>query len=216
MWHFPTKKKQKSCKESDLPRMADLVGDRGLLDLSTNSEVLRCWIPEKGKAALVEISTQTGTVAAKYLREFLVVYLYGMHELLKMQAEKIGLYFVPPVVLNADEPPRVMYSRTRTVECIPGLGKNIVPLKIHLPQRIKEDLQLLADRVGIPLSQFVREILISHFFGQTFWPDRLQKWTKEQEHIATEWEQKLREANIFRYSQDCADEIDGDLVVERL
>ena len=64
MWHFPTKKKQKSCKESDLPRMADLVGDRGLLDLSTNSEVLRCWIPEKGKAALVEISTQTGTVAA--------------------------------------------------------------------------------------------------------------------------------------------------------
>lgn len=132
-----------------------------------------------------------------------------------MQAEKIGLYFEPPVV-TADEPARIMYSRAPTVECIPGLGKNIVPLKIRLHQRIKDDLQLLADRAGIPLSQFVREILISHFFGQTFWSDRLQKWTKEQEHIATEWEQGLREANICLYSQDCGDEIDGDLVVERL
>ena len=106
-------------------------------------------------------------VAAKYIREFFVIYLYGMHELLKMQTTSEGLYYVPPPEplkeeQHDNEPDQVVfYSRTSTVECIPGLGKNIIPLKVFLPVRIKDDLQKLADRVGMPLSQFTREVLIS-------------------------------------------------------
>lgn len=209
MWPFTGRGKQKS-------GLTDLVDDRGLLDLSVNDQVIRCWIPESGETAMKEVSTQTGMTATKYLREFLVVHLYGMHELLKMQEEKTGLYYEPPPVPYVDDPHRIKRSRAPAVECIPGLGKNIVPLKIRLPKRIKDDLQLLADRVGVPLSQFIREILISHFFGQAFWPERLQRWTKEQEHIATEWEQGRREAEAFRYSQNRPEEVNGDRVVDRL
>ena len=195
MWPFSRKQN----KVQELPAMTDLIGDRELKELSENTAVLRIWLPEAGRTALDEIVERAGLVAAKYIREFFVIYLYGMHELLKMQATSEGLYYVPPPEPLEDEQPddefkqKVFYSRTSTVECIPGLGKNIIPLKVFLPVRIKDDLQKLADRVGIPLSQFTREVLISYFFGHTFFPEKLKTWSDDQECIGIEWEQGVRE-----------------------
>ena len=81
-----------------------------------------------------------------------------------------------------------MFSRVHTVEFIPGLGKNIVPLKLYLHEKMKADLQVMANTSGIALSQFVREILVSHFLGHTVWPERKKLITKEQEALANSWE----------------------------
>lgn len=216
MWPFTRKRKQTPGADHQQPVMAGIIADRGLTDLSQNDAELRLWLPEEGKNALDAIAERLGVVRAKYLREFLVVHLYGLHELLRMQAGETGLYYVPPPASYA--PPTSsgypLFSRARTEECIPGLGKNIFPLKLFLPRRIKDDLQALADRAAVPLSQFVREVLISHFFGQTFWPDRLRNWSESQERVATEWEQGLREGKVFYPdSEECPGETDDNIVL---
>jgi hypothetical protein len=186
MWPFHRRQKQ----EKETPAMTDLIDDLDLKDLSENTAVLRVWLPVTGRIAMDEVTERTGMVAAKYLREFFVIYLYGIHELLKMKATMEGLYYRPPTEPQTDDPSSnraynrvLLYSRAPSRECIPGLGKNIVPLKVFLPQRIKDDLQELADRTNTPLSQFTREILISHFFGHTFWPEKLKTWTENQERV---------------------------------
>lgn len=214
MWPFSGKLKNRQ----DPPEITTLINDRGLRDLTDDSAVLRFWLPETGRKALDQTIKNSGMVAAKYLREFFVVHLYGEHELLKMQATKEGLYYVPPpqppVNISQQSSKEVLYSRVPSVECIPGLGKNIFPFKLYLPQRMKDDLQGLADNTGITLSQYVREILISYFFGQTFWPAKLKTWSEEQELIGKEWEKEEREAVSISYNGTPPREIDGDHVVQ--
>jgi hypothetical protein len=214
MWLFSRKK----VNQQEPPEITALVNDRGLRDLTDNSAVLRFWLPEVGRKALDQTIKNSGIVAAKYLREFFVVHLYGEHELLKMQATKEGLYYVPPLKplehTSQRSSEEVLYSRAPSVECIPGLGKNIFPFKIYLPQRVKDDLQGLADNTGIPLSQFIREILISHFFGQTFWPAKLKTWSEDQELIGEEWANRERKTVSISYNGPPPREIDGDHVVQ--
>ena len=63
-----------------------------------------------------------------------------------------------------------------------------MPLKLFLHEKMKADLQELADKAELPLSQFVREILVSHFLGHTVWPERNALWTLDQLNIAEGWE----------------------------
>lgn len=170
-------------------------GDRGIGDLADHVAELRLWLPSPLKSAMGECTDEMDVTAAKYLREFLVVYLYGAHELLRMKAEGTGLYYVPPP--PPPPPPSdssrssyggVMFSRAPAVDCIPGLGKNIVPVKLHLHEKMKADLEGLATASGIPLGQFVREILASHFLGHTVWAERKRGWTEKQQKIADDWE----------------------------
>ena len=216
MWPFSKKRE----KQAESPVVTDLIEKRDLSDLSSNQATLRVWLPEEGKIALDQVVGKSGAMYSKFLREFFVIYLYGIHELVKMQERAEGLYFKPapvPSSYRADyHSEEIRYSRAPTVECIPGLGKNIFPLKIHLPQRIKDDLQLAADRAGIALSQFVREILISYFFGHTFWPAKLKIWTDDQEKIGVEWEQGERESLTVDYAGSTPFEIGDDQVIEEI
>jgi hypothetical protein len=220
MWPFSRKHNLDLRPDQKPTAITDLIDDRDLKDLSKNSAVLRVWLPGAGRTALNQIAKNAGPVAAKYLREFFAVYLYGIHELAKMQARKEGLYYeAPPESLAKDSQKEestggIRYSRSPSVECIPGLGKNIYPLKIYVPQKMKDDLQQLADKVNIPLSQFIREILVSHFFGQTFWPGRLKTWSDEQELIGIEWEKGERECEVVSYNGTRPTEIEGDQVVK--
>lgn len=134
--------------------------------------------------------------AAKYLREFFVVYLYGAHELLRMRAEETGLYYVPPPIPRTEQ---VFFSRAATIDCIPGLGKNIVAIKIKIPQKIRDDLELLASRAGMPPSRYTRELLVSHFLGHTIWPERITVWAQDEEKNATDWENGIAESEtVYR------------------
>lgn len=164
-------------------------GDRGISDLAANRAVLRLWLPVPLQIAIDESMAQMNVTSAKYLREFLVVYLYGAHELLRMKAERTGLYYVPPPVPDSG----IRFSRASTVDCIQGLGKNIVAIKIKIPQKIKDDLELLANRADMPLGQFTRELLVSHFLGHTVWPERIVVWAQDEESTATDWENGITE-----------------------
>jgi hypothetical protein len=78
MWPFSRKRK----RAESVPVMSDILGDRNLQDLSQNRAVLRVWLPQEIKTALDEVNEQQNEVAAKFVREFFIIYLYGMHELL--------------------------------------------------------------------------------------------------------------------------------------
>jgi hypothetical protein len=175
-------------------------GDRGINDLAENDAELRLWLPVPLKSGMDECTAEMGITAAKYLREFLVVYLYGAHELLRMQFEKTGLYYAPP---PAPPSRRVLFSRAYSVDYIPGLGKNIAPIKLHLHKKMKADLESLATASGVPLGQFVRELLVSHFLGHTVWPERKQSWTADQQKIADDWEaRKIEEHSVTEPSTE--------------
>ena len=168
-------------------------GDRGIADLAAHAAELRLWLPSPLKSAMGESTDEMDVTAAKYLREFLVVYLYGAHELLRMKAERTGLYYVPPPPPPSSDSFQssasgILFSRAPAVDYIPGLGKNIVPVKLHLHEKLKSDLKSLAMASGIPLGQFVREILASHFLGHTVWAERKRDWTEKQQKIADDWE----------------------------
>lgn len=175
------------------------AGDRGIYDLADNDAVLRLWLPVPLKTAMDEAIAVMGVTGAKYLREFFVVYLYGAHELLRMKADKTGLYYVPSPkpMISSERSSGVMFSRAATVECIPGLGKNIAATKIKIPQKIKDDLDSLAIRASVPLGQFTRELLASHFLGHTVWPERSEVWAQDEEKIATDWENGITEGEVF-------------------
>lgn len=165
-------------------------GERGIGDMADNNAVLRLWLPLPLKTAMDEAITAMNVTGAKYLREYFVVYLYGAHELLRMRVEKTGLYYEHPSVPSSEQ---VMFSRAATVDCIPELGKNIVAIKIQIPQKIKDDLDSLANRAGVPLSRYTRELLVSHFLGHTVWPERIAAWAQEEEKNAADWENGITE-----------------------
>ena len=177
--------KEESNKAQDSCALTSLYeGDRGIDQLHENDAVIRLWLSEPLHNALDQTVDELKGSSSKYLREFLVVYLYGAHELLKMKAFKTGLNYEPPPKPREEQ--GIMFSRASMSEVIPGLGKNLVPCKLRLPSKMKDDLQHLADQRGIPLGRFVREIMVQHFLGHTIWPDHFDPVPEEQK-IADAW-----------------------------
>ncbi len=160
-------------------------GDRGIANLDKNDAIIRLWLPEPLRMAMNQVCKELGSMESTYLREFLVFYLYGIHDLMKMDAFKTGLYYIPP-------PPKlensrgIRFSKPSMSEVIPGLGKNIVACKLKLPSKVKVDLLQLANQRNIPLGRLVREILVQHFLGHTIWPARFD-YIMEEQQIADKW-----------------------------
>lgn len=161
-----------------------------LLDLRANSAQMRVWLPEHTRLVMDRVVRVVDATLSEYLREFFVVYLYGINTLIEMKQTKTGLYYeLPPVPESSiNEGLGISFSRMRSVEYIPELGKNIKAIKIFLNAQIKADLQKLANKASMPLSQFVREILVSHFSGHTVWSERIKLISVEQEALANSWE----------------------------
>lgn len=154
--------------------------NRDLNDINMAEMQLRLWLPEKAKTAVMEMADHSGDTMTAYLTKFFVAYLYGTHELIRMHETKTGLYYLPPT--------RIRYSRMGAQNVIPDLGKNLYALKLFVPEKVKTDLQTIADNAGMPLGRFVREILVSYLFGHTFWPERMCSWSEMEEKTADEWE----------------------------
>ena len=197
LW-FPFKKKSNESASSYDSEPIHKIRPE-LIDLLANNATLRIWLPEPLRLAMDQVAKHLDTTLSKYLREFFVVYLYGNHALIDMFKNQTGIFYQPPKENKLDNDFDIpMFSRVRSVEFIPSLGKNIVPFKIFLNAQIKSDLQLLADKSEMALSQFIREILVSHFLGHSFWPERNQMLAPDQIKIASEWEAGHSEAHSIR------------------
>lgn len=204
LW-FPIIKKLISTPSKSTCYKASIHKDRPeLTDLLANDAQLRIWLPEPLRNSMDLVSRHLDTTLSKYLREYLVVYLYGNHALIDMYNHQTGIFYSPPLpeTIADEDYDTPMFSRVRSVEFIPGLGKNIVPFKIFLNAQIKSDLQLLADKSDMALSQFVREILVSHFLGHTVWPERHQVLKAEHIAVANQWESGELETHSIREPSD--------------
>jgi len=135
--------------------------NREYASLNDYDVVLKFWLPEALDQILSEMCNYADTTRSDIIRQTLFLYLYGRYDLFGMH-EKDDLRFA----LTAP----IKFSRTAS--STPELGKNTEDVRVGIARKMKNDLQLLAEKKGIKLSQFIREILISNFLGHVYLPER--------------------------------------------
>ena len=171
--------------------------------LHENDAELRVWLPETCFMALKAVAAETELSLSNFVREFLVVFLYGELTLRRMRAERSGIYYMPPPPPLTDEErdaefkSRPMFSRARTIETVPGLGKNMFPIKAFVPAKLKDDCQKAAEISKMPLSNLVREALIAHLLGHRILLARYSEWCATELKAAADWESGKTEPEII-------------------
>ena len=197
MWPFNRESKgnRDKSRKNAFPEWPDATVFEPISKLELVDAVLRVWLPETCFLAVKAAAEESDITLSEYVREFFVVYLYGALTLRRMRQEKSGIYYAaPPIDYAASTgdfagmPRGPMYSRTPQTETVPGLGKNIVPLKVFLPGRLKEDFQRAADIAKKPLSTMVRESLIAHFLGNRVLLERYGEWMATDTSAGEVWE----------------------------
>ena len=164
--------------------------------INENAAELRFFLPELCFKALKAMADERDTWVSGYVREFFIVFLYGELTLRRMRVENSGIFYVPPSK-EFDLESQAVQSRRGTTETVPGLGKNICPVKIFLPQRLKDDFQKAADISDKPLSLMVREALIAHLLGNRVLLERYGKWTEAEQRTGEAWETGRIESEYF-------------------
>lgn len=186
-------------------RFADLVnGMGGFDDFRNNDSALKFWLPDAANKALEEISGMNGNSMSEALRQLFVTHCYGIYAFQVMTQTNPNLFKDPGHAMfsrGVSEPP----AGKKRVETywVPELGKNVMPVKVWIPKRVRHDLQLLADHVGIKLSQYIREIVIARLLGHGTLPMRPEMLKAEPLPSADDWcedrELALREATEREY-----------------
>ena len=151
--------------------LAEAMGD--FSDLNQHDTALKFWLPEPAAMAIKEICERNGDSMSEALRQFFAQHCYGVYAFQVMNEANPNLFQNTGSVMfsmRGAEPP-VGKKRIDTY-WVPELGKNVMPIKVWVPSRVKSDLQALADHVGINLSQYVREIVISRLLGHGTLPKR--------------------------------------------
>lgn len=161
-------------------RLSHFIPARDYEDLNLQDEQLRVWLPDAAKLALEEVAERAETSMTVYLTEYFATYLYGYHELLRMRETRTGLY----------EPSRTKHSMMSAglPEQPPKLGKNIFALKIFVPEKIKQGMQLLAIRAELSLGEFTRALICAHLFGCEYGPQKFVALGSEETLAASIWE----------------------------
>ena len=180
MWpFFREKRRPETVPSADAPRrrplrFAALLADMGdLSDLAENDTAVKFWLPEAVVEALEELRERDGISMSHMLRQYLIAHCYGLY------AVRVMLEANPRLYKGREADSEVRFSRAppegqKRVDTyfVPELGKNVAPFKLWIPRRLRDDLQLLADHVGLKLSQYLREIVISRLLGHGTLPMR--------------------------------------------
>ncbi len=148
-----------------------LEGMGDLRELDTHDTALKFWLPEPAEKALAEFGRLQGVSMSSMLREFLATYCYGTYVIQLLRD-------IDPEMFRD---PDIRFSKRRLGDdgkirkvtyWVPELGKNVAPVKIWASKRLRDDLQSLADHAKVPLSQYLREIVISRLLGHGMLPKR--------------------------------------------
>lgn len=220
MWPFFKKKKQEQATEIPLfldegsknlkprrtpMRFEQLVKDMGdFRDFRQHDAALKFWLPEAANEALKEMAECAGVSMNESLRQLFTAHCYGIYAYQVMIETIPGIFRDPGPALfsmRAAEPP----AGKKRIETywVPELGKNVMPVKVWIPKRMRDDLQLLADHVGIKLSQYVREIVIARLLGHGTLPMRPEMLKAEPLPAVEDWcedrEIPMRQAEGHEY-----------------
>lgn len=201
-----------------LDQLMDHMGD--ISDLGKDDAALKFWLPEPADQAIRELAKLYGMTMSRMLRNFLVVHCYGLYVFEWIRAN------YPDAFRCDDDVPRFSRSREEeplgkiriTTYWVPELGKNIKPVKLWIPARLKEDLGLLAEHAGLTPSNYVREIIIARFMGHGTLPMRPEMLQAEPTTAAEEWNEDRdipwRAASLAEYQQTDVGKLETEWVDE--
>lgn len=150
-------------------KMLEGLGDLG--DLSQHDTALKFWLPEPANQAIREYALYSGNSFSAMLREFFATHCYGIYVVQVLRTQTNDAFRDIPAVLSRVKSDARRKVR-KTTYWVPELGKNVAPVKLWVARRLRDDLQALANHVGIPLSQYLREIAISRLLGHGMLPKR--------------------------------------------
>ena len=150
--------------------LMDSMGD--FSDLAQHDIAMKFWLPELAYLALKEIGDMNGDSVSETLRQFFAHHCYGIYAFQWMTLQNPKLFKDPVVRFSRGKLSEPAGKKRLETYWVPELGKNVVPVKVWVPSRIRNDLQTLATHVGLNLSQYVREIVISRLLGHGTLPLR--------------------------------------------
>lgn len=139
-----------------------------------NDAAIKIWLPEPVEQRLEELSNYFSESRTRLLRSIYFVYLYGRYDYEQMRQKSLGFFHIDtcevPLFSRHAEPITHRSGPATT----PQLGKNNADIKLFLPKKMRDDLQQIANKVQTPLSQLLREVLVSTLFGHSYLPARIQ------------------------------------------
>ena len=198
MWFFLKRIKQEP-GQSSTPRLSpsppsksvnysDMIAGMGdFRDLAIEDVALKFWLPDPVERALEDLAKYYEVSVSLMVRILLADYVYGRYALAYMRENRIGIH------RRDSDPPlfsRSISSRAvKHIYRVPELGKNIAPIKVWVAQRMKDDLQTLADHANVLLSKFVREIIVGGVLGRGTLPARPELGIVQPLPAAEAWEQ---------------------------
>lgn len=121
---------------------------------------------------------------------FLLGHCYGFYFQQILVDHHPEIYRDPDAVLDiafSNRRPSEETKRREVIYFVPELGKNIFPLKLWIPQRLKKDLGLLAEHADLSLSAYLREIVIARLFGHGMLPMRPEMLKVADTSLAESW-----------------------------
>lgn len=151
-----------SDQDGALPQ-ATLSADLDFKVFRDNDVSIRIWWPERIETVIREIVDLQSISKSAFVRDALFQHVYGEHAWLSMRERREGFFYVAPEIRSAGTP---MFSRSSNH--FPSLGKSTRVLKLHLPARLRNDLQVLADAAGQRLSNYIRLQMIPLLLGRRF------------------------------------------------
>jgi hypothetical protein len=179
-----------------------IAGMGDFSDLANHDAALKFWLPEAVEHALHEMNERSNLSASEFLRQFFAVHCYGLYAFYQMTDRIPGLFKEQSGIkfsIAADEPPKG--KKRIDTYWVPELGKNVAPIKVWIPKRMKADLQTLAEHVELTPSNYVREILISRLLGHGMLPQRTTMFKAFPTPAADDWGEN-REVPWREVSQD--------------
>jgi hypothetical protein len=140
-------------------------------DFLVNDAVLKLWLPAKLAARVDWLSAHHGSSRPDILRSLLFEHVYG-----RVALRHLEIFARKRAEELAVETP--MFSRRQTLDDdakhkprnvdLDMLGKSDEDFKLHLPRRLKGDLEALARAHHSTASQYTRGALIMHLLGGKF------------------------------------------------
>jgi len=156
----------------ELPVRHITMTDRDYSELLEYGDVaIKFWLPDLVGIMLDQSCKFADTTRSDFIRQNFFIYLYGRYDLMGLLEQRNHYY-------RLDSPSHIMFSRSAASkneavsepepDIMQDLGKNTEDLKVWIPRKMKEDIQALADKASISLSEMIREIIISMLFGHTY------------------------------------------------
>lgn len=161
-----TKNRMNSFRQSQYDSREFIISmtDRKYSDLQLCDSALKVWLPEHIIIMLYEITVLLDVTISDFVRQMLFVHLYGKYDLLG-HIERTNLQFKDPDEIS---PCAKTTSPDKAVPCSKISitdEANIRSLKIPLPSPMKQGLLGLADKKHLPISEYVRRLIITHLIG---------------------------------------------------